>query len=222
MGSLQSGAELEALMLRLQEAGAHNINLVTPTPYAYQLAEVLRSAKKSLHIPIVYNCGGYESVEALKQLNGLVDVYLPDCKYHDGELAARYSDAPDYFTVATEALREMLRQVGTPKADTNGILEKGVVVRHLVLPSHRADSIALLNALANEFGTDAFLLSLMSQYTPEFAKSSPYPALHRRVTSFEYDSVLSHAQALGFKGYFQARQSASTDYTPDFNDTGFL
>lgn len=221
-GKFLDGAALEALMLRLQDAGAHNINLVTPTPYAWQLAEVLEQAKPKLQIPIVYNCGGFECVKALKRLDGLVDVYLPDCKYHASDLAARYSDAPHYFAVATKALSEMLRQVGKPQLDRDGMIQKGLILRHLVLPSHRADSTALLSALASEFGTDAFLLSLMSQYTPEFAQNCPYPALHRRVTSFEYDNVLSHAQALGFEGYFQARRSATADYTPDFGDTGLL
>ena len=222
VGKRLSPNELAALMLRLQDAGAHNINLVTPTPYAIQLAEVLQAVKPSLHIPVVYNCGGYESVEALKHLDGLVDVYLPDCKYHSAELATRYSDAPDYFAVATKAIDEMLRQVGKPQLDRDGMIQRGMILRHLVLPSHRSDSEALLSALADLFGTDAFLLSLISQYTPEFAKSCPYPALCRRVTSFEYDRVLTHAQKLGFEGYFQARQSASADYTPNFNDTGLL
>jgi putative pyruvate formate lyase activating enzyme len=221
-GKALDGTALSELMLRLEKAGAHNINLVTPTPYAFQLADVLERVKPSLGIPIVYNCGGYESVETLKRLDGLVDVYLPDLKYFDTDLAARYSDAPDYFPMALSALREMLRQAGKPQLDSNGLIVRGVIVRHLVLPSHRADSIALLDRLASEFGSDAFLLSLMSQYTPDFAQDTPYPALHRRVTSFEYNSVLSHAQALGFDGYFQARTAATTDYTPDFCDTGLL
>jgi putative pyruvate formate lyase activating enzyme len=161
-------------------------------------------------------------VETLKRLDGLVDVYLPDLKYFDADLAARYSDAPDYFPVALSALREMLRQAGKPQLDSDGMITRGVIVRHLVLPSHRSDSIALLDRLATEFGTSAFLLSLMSQYTPDFAQNTPYPALHRRVTSFEYNSVLSHAQALGFDGYFQSRTAATSDFTPDFHDTGLL
>lgn len=222
VGKLLDGNGLAALFFKLRDAGAHNINLVTPTPYAFQLADVLERVKPSLGIPIVYNCGGYESVETLKRLDGLVDVYLPDLKYFDAALAARYSDAPDYFPIALSALREMLRQAGKPQLDGDGIIKRGVIVRHLVLPSHRSDSIALLGRLATEFGTSAFLLSLMSQYTPDFAQNTPYPALHRRVTSFEYNSVLSHAQALGFDGYFQSRTAATPDYTPDFRDTGLL
>lgn len=221
IGRELSPDELIELMLRLEREGAHNINLVTPTPYALQLAEVLERVKPRLEIPVVYNCGGYERVETLRRLEGLVDIYLPDVKYFDPEIAARYSGAGDYFAVARDALREMLRQTGKPTLDPNGLLSCGTVVRHLVLPSHRADSIALLNALQKDFGADAFLLSLMSQYTPDFALACPYPALHRRVTSFEYDSVCRAAERLGFDGYFQAPSSASAEYTPNFHEITF-
>ena len=221
-GKTVSSDGLASLMLRLRDAGAHNINLVTPTPYAWQIAEVLKSIKPTLGIPVVYNCGGFESIETLKRLDGLVDVYLPDFKYFSAENATRYSDAPSYFQTAFDALREMLRQVGKPHFDESSIIQQGVIVRHLVLPSCRTDSIALLDCLAEAFGTDAFLLSLMSQYTPDFAQDCPYPALRRRVTSFEYDSVLRHALELGFDGYFQSRTAATSDYTPDFDDMGFL
>lgn len=221
------GRELDAdglieVMLRLRDAGAHNVNLVTPTPYAYQLAEVLSRVKPTLGIPVVYNCGGYESVETLRRLEGLVDVYLPDLKYFGTDCASRYSDAADYHAVATDALAEMLRQTGEPRFDGDGMLLRGTVVRHLVLPANRKDSISLLNDLAERFGTRSFLLSLMSQYTPQFAKDCTYPELHRRVTTFEYDAVLKEAQALGFEGYFQARESATAEYTPDFSDGGYL
>ncbi len=216
LGRAMTADELRAHMLALRDRGAHNINLVTPTPYAEALIPLLREIKPQLGIPIVYNCGGFESVETLRRLEGLVDVYLPDFKYFSSELSARYSDAPDYYSVASNALREMLRQVGAPEIGEDGIMRRGTVVRHLVLPSHRDDSIALLNALAKEFGNDAFHLSLMSQYTPQFAQDSPYRALHRRVTSFEYDSVLAVAQDLGFVGYFQTRDSATAAFTPDF------
>ena len=221
-GRILSSAQLKALMLRLRDAGAHNVNLVTPTPYAEQLIPVLREVKPHLGIPVVYNCGGYESVEVLRALDGLVDIYLPDIKYYAPTLAARYSAAEDYFPIAMDALREMIRQTGKPTLDETGLLKSGTVVRHLVLPACREDSIALLSSLADQFGSDAFLLSLMSQYTPEFAISAPYKSLHRRVTSFEYDSVLAHARRLGFEGYFQSRTSATDAYTPDFNDGGRL
>lgn len=217
LGCILRADELRAHMLALRDRGAHNINLVTPTPYAEALIPLLREVKPLLGIPIVYNCGGYECVETLRRLEGLVDIYLPDFKYCSAELSARYSGAEDYYPTALAALREMLRQVGAPQIGADGILRRGTIVRHLVLPSHRADSIALLNALASEFGTSAFHLSLMSQYTPQFAQDSPYRALHRRVTSFEYDSVLAVAQNLGFVGYFQSRDSATAAFTPNFS-----
>ena len=221
------GRELDAeglsnVMLRLRDAGAHNINLVTPTPYSYQLAEVLSRVKPTLGVPVVYNCGGYESVETLRRLEGLVDVYLPDFKYFGTDCASRYSDAEDYHAVATEALAEMLRQTGEVQFDGDGMILRGTIVRHLVLPANRSVSIALLNDLAERFGPRRFLLSLMSQYTPTFAGDCAYPALRRRVTTFEYDAVLKAAQDLGFEGYFQSRESATAEYTPDFADGGYL
>ena len=221
------GIELDAdalidVMLRLQAAGAHNINLVTPTQYALQLAEVLKMAKPQLQIPIVYNSGGYESVKTLRALYGLVDIYLPDFKYYDSTLSLRYSGAEDYRTVATDALAEMLRQTGKPVFDADGMLLRGTVVRHLVLPGCRHDSVKVLCHLFDTFGRDAFLLSLMSQYTPDFAKDTPYRELHRRVTSFEYQTVLDEAERLGFGGNFQARSSADAAYTPDFYEKSFL
>jgi len=209
---------LADVMLALQDEGAHNLNLVTPTPYAMQLIPVLEKIKPSLRIPVVYNCGGYESIDTLRALEGLIDVWLPDVKYHSPDLSLRYSAAEDYYAVAEAALEEMLRQAGCPQFDADGMLLRGVIVRHLVLPGCRADSIALLEALAARFGTDRFLLSLMSQYTPQFADRA-YPSLCRRVTTFEYESVASVARQLGFDGYFQTRDSATAAYTPDFGQT---
>ena len=219
LGKEVSPWRLAELMLRLRDEGAHNINLVTPTPYAYQLVRVLEQVKPALGIPIIYNCGGYESTEGLRRLDGLVDVYLPDIKYHSSELSARYSGAADYSTVSRQALREMLRQVGAPQFDCNGLIRRGTIVRHLVLPGARADSIDLLCSLAGEFGSHAFYFSLMSQYTPQFADTCPYKELHRRVTSFEYDTVLAKARELGFEGYFQSRESAVPDFTPSFSES---
>ena len=215
-----SEEELVGIMLRLQQEGAANVNLVTPTQYARQLAPVLREARRELRIPVVYNCGGYESVETLRELEGLVDVYLPDCKYYSPELSALYSSAPDYFSVAEDALAEMLRQTGAPLMGGDGLLKKGVLLRHLVLPGCREDSVALLNRLSERFGNRAFLLSLMSQYTPEFASADAPKNLRRRLTSFEYDRVLEEALRLGFEGYLQERSSATSVYTPDFRGEG--
>ena len=208
--------ELYDAMLRLEAAGAHNINLVTPTHYAPMLAEVLKSAKKKLSIPIVYNSSGYDSVDSLRLLQGLVDVYLPDLKYFSSELSAKYSKAPDYFEVASAALCEMLRQVGEVYFE-GGLIKKGMIVRHLVLPSCRADSIALLDELARLLPIKKIRLSLMRQFTPDFVDGELYPELCRRLTSFEYSSVVKKAESLGFEGYIQGADSACSDYTPNFN-----
>lgn len=220
-GRAVSEQELISQLLRLQNEGACNINLVTPTPYAQALIPVLREARPLLNIPIVYNCGGYESVETLKQLEGLIDIYLPDCKYYSSLLSLRYSAAPDYFTVAVQALREMLRQTGPAEQAPDGALRRGVMVRHLVLPGCRKDSMQLLEALWQTFGSSAFLLSLMNQYTPAFASADADSDLHRRLTTFEYESVRKLAQSLGFSGYSQGRSSAGAAYTPDFRDATF-
>ena len=208
--------ELISLMLKLRDAGAHNINLVTPTHFADTLARVLERVKPDLGIPVVYNTSGYESLETLKLLDGLVDVYLPDFKYASSELAAKYSSAPDYPEIATSALREMHRQVGKVTFDSDGRITKGVIVRHLVLPSHRKDSIEVLRLIADTVPISDIKLSLMSQYTPEFALDTPFKNLHRKLTSFEYNSVLEHAISLGFDGYFQSLSSATSKYTPNF------
>ena len=221
-GKRLSQEELARVLFALRDAGAHNINLVTPTPYAHLLVPLLREVKPKLGIPVVYNCGGYESVEALRALEGLVDIYLPDIKYFDEEIAKQYSQAPNYFPKAMEALAEMLRQTGAPVINGEGLLQRGTVVRHLVLPGHRKDSLEVLNRLAARFGTHGFLLSLMSQYTPDFALDCPYPSLRRKVTTFEYDNVLQKAVELGFQGYLQDRGSASASFTPDFEERSFL
>ncbi len=221
-GTILDGEALARLMLRLRDAGAHNINLVTPTPYASALREVLAAIKPHLGIPVVYNCGGYESAESLRALEGLVDIYLPDVKYLSSELSARYSAAPDYAEVALAALAEMLRQTGAPRSDADGLLLRGTVVRHLVLPGSRADSIDVLHTLYDRFGASSFLLSLMSQYTPAFAQDCSYAPLRRPLTTFEYESVLSVAESLGFSGYLQSKASATSAYTPDFNDPALL
>ena len=207
---------LADIFLRLQDEGAHCIDIVTPTHFANRIKEALMLVKPRLTIPVVYNSSGYESVETLKSLEGLIDVYLPDLKYYSSEPAEKYSSAPDYRERAEEAILEMLRQVGRPVFDGDGLLTRGVIVRHLVLPSHRKDSIALLRRLAEILSPDDILISLMSQYTPDFALDCSFDCLKRRVTSFEYDSVLREAQALGFDGFMQGRASASAKYTPDF------
>lgn len=205
-------------MLALRDMGAHNINLVTPTHFAPRIAESLSLVKCELGIPVVYNSSGYESVDTLKMLDGLIDIYMPDFKYASAKLSAEYSNAPDYPKVAVAALTEMFRQLGENAFDDEGIMQKGLIVRHLVLPACRADSIAVLDTLCRILPKDKFKLSLMSQYTPEFAADCEFKNLHRRVTSFEYDSVLKYAISLGLDGYFQSRTSANSAYTPDFEE----
>ncbi len=217
VGKPMTADELAAVCLDLQEQGAENLNFVTPTHYAAALGKVLQKIRPLLKIPVVYNCGGYEKIGTLRGLDGLVDVYLPDCKYYDGELSGRLSGAPDYFEVFIGALGEMLRQVGKPAYGADGKMTRGVIVRHLVLPGYRHDSIRILDELAERFGTGAFLLSLMRQYTPAFAADADDENLHRKVTTFEYESVLDEARKHGFSGFCQTADAATAAYTPTFS-----
>ncbi len=221
-GKILSVEQLADLFLYLQEKGAENINLVTATHYADGVAAALKIAKPRLHIPVVYNCGGYERVETLRMLDGLVDVYLPDFKYVSSELSAAYSAAPDYAAVATAALAEMLDQVGAVQLDARGMMIRGVIVRHLVLPGCRTDSLAVLERIAQTVPVSDIRLSLMRQYTPDFALADAPKNLKRRVTSFEYESVMTRAVELGFEGFFQGKEAASAAYTPNFEQEDLL
>ena len=212
----------DALLERVEalvEGGVHNVNLVTPTHYTRALVPFLERLRARVSVPIVWNSSGYESVDMLRLLDGLVDVYLPDFKYATPEMAA-YSHAPDYPEVASSALVEMLRQRGPVRFDADGMLESGVLIRHLVLPGGRRDSAAVIRKIAELVPVPDVRLSLMSQYTPDFVDSNRYPALARRVTTFEYQSVLDLALDLGFEGYFQSRASATAAFTPDFDGNG--
>ncbi len=213
-------AELLSLFGELYRAGVHNFNLVSPTPYVRALCRVLPEVKKRYPLPVVYNTGGYERVETLRQLAGLVDIYLPDFKYADPALSAAFSGAADYPGAAASAVAEMARQTGKPLFDSEGMLRRGTVVRHLVLPGHRADSFAVLMRLAELFpARDEILLSLMRQYTPDFAPADAPRELHRRVTTFEYTKVLSLCETLGFQGFSQQKGAADKGFTPDFRKT---
>lgn len=213
-------AELLSLFGELYRAGVHNFNLVSPTPYVRALCRVLPKVKKRYPLPVVYNTGGYERVETLRQLAGLVDIYLPDFKYADPALSAAFSGAADYPGAAASAVAEMVRQTGKPLFDSEGMLRRGTVVRHLVLPGHRADSFAVLMRLAELFpARDEILLSLMRQYTPDFAPADAPRELHRRVTTFEYTKVLSLCETLGFQGFSQQKGAADKGFTPDFRKT---
>ncbi|MBE6620450.1 MAG: radical SAM protein [Ruminococcaceae bacterium] len=210
--------DLGERMLELQRQGAHNINLVTPSHYAPQVVEALGRVRRQLYVPVVYNCGGYESVETIDALEGLVDIYMPDLKYYSPKLSAEYSGARDYFKVAKAAILRMQQQVGRPVVDgESGMMTRGLLVRHLVLPGCRKDSIAVMEQLSTMFTPDDFLLSLMSQYTPDFLpEDCPHENLRRRITSLEYESVVREVEKYGFRGFVQQRTSASAAYTPTF------
>lgn len=215
-----SSERLGEIFVELKNSGAHNINLITPTHFSRQIRTVIESVKSDIDIPFVYNCGGYESIDGLSYLSDYISVYLTDIKYFSDELAQRYSRCNDYFERAIAALDFMIESVGAPKYDEDGIMQSGVIVRHLVLPSHRHDSIKLLRFLKDNFGTDKFRLSLMSQFTPNGGLAD-YPELNRRITTFEYNSVTDTAYDLGFRdAYVQLRSSAKAEYTPPFDLAG--
>ncbi len=226
IGRTMSDAELEQEIFSLCDAGAACIEFVTPTHYTTRLAALLSRIKHKIEIPTVYNSGGYDSPQSLIQLDGLIDIYMPDFKYFSHELAKKYSGAEDYPTVALSAISEMLRQVGAPRYfdDDCRRLCSGVIVRHLILPSHRSDSISVLELLSRELGAENIILSLMGQYTPDFfieyeresGAREGLKNLRRKVTSFEYSSVLSVAEKLGFRGYMQDISAGDAKYTPDF------
>lgn len=208
------------IFLSLQNQGAHNINLVTPTQYLPWILPALELVRDELKIPVVYNCGGYEKTETIRLLKDYVDIWLPDLKYFDSALSARYSRASDYFSVASEAILQMVRQTGKPVLDTSGLMKKGVIIRHMVLPGQRKDSIRLLRWISENLTPGTYLLSLLSQFTP-FYKSSSYPEINRRITTFEYESVVEEAIRLGLtQGFMQEKSSAKEEYTPPFNLEG--
>lgn len=213
-GEIRDEAWLSEEMLSLQSRGATCIDLVTPTHYADRILAAVASVKDRLEIPVVWNTGGYETPETVRRCRGLVDIFLTDFKYGTAEAADTCSRAPDYPETAAAALAEMFALVGEPVWEGNR-LKRGIVLRHLVLPGGRKDSIAALRLAAQAVVPSSVILSLMRQYTPDFAPPE-MKTLRRRITSFEYESVLAEAVALGFDGYTQEKSSASASYTPDF------
>ena len=211
---------LKEIFLELQEKGANNINLVTGTHYIPQIVQALQLAKaEGLVIPIVYNTSGYEKVDSLRLLEGLVDVYLPDMKYVSKELSKEYSNAANYFEVAARALEEMVRQVGEPEFDARGYMKKGVIVRHLVLPGSTKDSKAVLEYLWSTYG-DRIYISIMNQYTP-MEQIKNHPLLSRKVTKREYQKVIDYALSLGWEnGFIQEGETAKESFIPDFYGIG--
>lgn len=208
-------AELTTLMLVLQDRGAHNINLVTPTHYTPQIIEALQDARRQgLEIPVLWNSSAYEKVETLAALEPLVDIYLPDWKYFHGLYARRYSHAENYPQVAQAAIREMLRQKGYLQCNEEGIATQGVLLRLLVLPRGISGTEDILREVAEDFGTE-LPLSLMAQYYPA-GEASKYPELSRGITAAEYDKVVTTALELGFTRVYQQELSCSDEWTPDF------
>ena len=207
---------LREIFEELIAQGAHNINLVTPTHF---LPWLLPALTPKLPVPVVYNCGGYESVETLRLLEGKADVYLPDLKYADAALAARLSAAPDYFPAATAAIREMFRQTG-PYVMEDGLLKRGVMIRHLVLPGQLDNTRRCIDWVAQTFSPGQVLFSLMSQYTPQPGSEGP---LGRHVTAGEYRSAVDYMKNCGITdGFTQERTAAREEYTPPFDLTGVL
>lgn len=211
---------LAEIFLELQEKGAANINLVTGTHYIPQIIAALKIAKeKGVNLPVVYNCGGYESVEALKMLEGYIDVYLPDYKYAQSELARKYSHASDYPQTALRAIGEMLRQTGSAQFDENGYIRRGTIVRHLILPGHTKNSKEALTVLHQTYGNQIYI-SIMNQYTPmhHFKK---YPELNRKIRKSEYEKLLDYALSIGVEqAFYQEGDTTAESFIPVFDGTG--
>ncbi|TDT63368.1 radical SAM protein [Fonticella tunisiensis] len=211
---------LYEIFLELQAKGAHNINLVTPTHYIPQIREALVMAKeRGLKIPVIYNSNAYEREEALKGLEGLIDVYLPDIKYFDNRYSVRYSKAPDYFKYASKAVLEMFRQVGTPVFDDRGLLKKGLMIRHLMIPGLLFDSKKIVDWVLESLPREVYF-NIMCQYTP-LNNLEAYPEIRRKVNRGHYESLIDYAISKGLEnGFIQDFESATDEYVPDFNLEG--
>lgn len=209
VGKPTDSAQLRQMMEALIAQGAENIDLVTPTHF---LPTILPALERPLPVPVVYNCGGYERVEALRALEGKIDIYLPDLKYADAALAGALSGAPDYFPVAARAIREMVRQVGSVQWQGERVT-RGVIIRHLILPGQVENSLRVLDWIGEHFRPGQVLVSLMRQYTPMGGLGAPYD---RRITDEEYDAVLSWMYLNELEGFTQEAESAGRDFIPDF------
>jgi len=223
VGKIITVERLAQIFLELQQQGANNINLVTPGHYIPQIKEALLLAKEQgLTLPVVYNTSSYESVEALKSLEGLVDIYLPDFKYMSSELSGKYSHAADYADVAKAAIAEMVRQTGNPvfdEAGEDGLIKKGTIVRHLTLPGCMEDSKVILQYLHETYGNRIYI-SIMNQFTP-LDNVADYPELNRKITEEEYDELIDYAIDLGIEqGFIQEGETAEESFIPDFGCQG--
>ena len=210
--------ELAEIFLDLQSRGANNIDLVTPTHYALDIAEAVKKAKNSgLHIPVLYNCGGYESVETLKRLEGIIDIYMPDMKYYRDKYAVKYSSAPRYFETACAALEEMYRQTGAFVLDENGIMQSGVIVRHMMLPGLMLDTKKIMDYLFDTYGNNIYI-SLMSQYTP-LKNVERFPELNRKIDMKKYNSIVDYCMNRGMENVFiQEGSAAKESFIPCFEE----
>lgn len=210
---------LANIFIKQQEKGAHNINLVTPTMYVYQIIEAIKLARKNgLKIPIIYNSNGYENIETIKMLNSYIDVYLPDLKYYTNELSKKYSNVDNYFEIATNAIKEMYSQVGNAVFDDNGLIQKGVIIRHLVLPNHIQNTKNILKWINENLPKDIYV-SIMAQYFPTY-KAKKDSLINRKLNKKEYKDVLNYLYSLDLQnGYIQDLGSHEEEYVPDFNLT---
>ena len=206
--------ELASIMVKQQEEGVHNINLVTPTMYVYQIIEAIKIARKNgLNIPIIYNSNGYENIETIKALKGYIDVYLPDLKYYSDEIAVKYSKAPNYFEIASKAILEMINQVGGPIFDEDGMITKGVMIRHLVLPNHIQNSKNVLKWIKENISQEIYI-DVMAQYFPTY-KAKEDELINRKLTKREYKEIENYFYLLDFKnGYMQELGEHEEEYVP--------
>ena len=209
---------LSEIFLELQNQKVHNINLVSPTPYVLQIIEAIKIAKSNgLKIPIVYNTNSYENLETIKMLKGYIDIYLPDLKYYDDEIAIKYSGAKNYFTTASQNIIEMLNQVGIPQFDKNNIMQKGVIIRHLIIPGQILQTKRILKWLHENLPRDIYI-SIMAQYFPTY-KAKDFPEINRKITKQEYNFVLSMLKDFE-NGYIQELGEHEEEYVPNFNLEG--
>lgn len=209
---------LAEIFLELQEKGVHNINLVSPTPYVYNIIKALDIAKsKGLRIPVVYNTNSYENIETIKLLKGYVDIYLPDLKYFENETAMKFSKTPNYFEIATKAIEEMVKQVGVPEFDDDGIIKKGVIVRHLVLPNHLTETRKIIEWIKNNLDKKVYL-SIMAQYFPTY-KAKEIEGINRKLNKREYGYILKMIEDLEY-GYIQELSDYEEEYVPSFDLKG--
>ena len=209
--------ELADIFIKQQSKGVHNINLITPTMYVYQIMEAIKIARKNgLNIPIIYNSNGYENVQTIKDLEGYIDVYLPDLKYYDNEIGLKYSGIKNYFQYASKAILEMYNQVGSPKFDKNRIITKGLMIRHLVLPNNIENSKKVLKWIKENINEDVYI-NIMAQYFPTY-KAKDIKELNRKLSKDEYEKIENYVYELDIKnGYMQELGEHEEEYVPDFN-----